>query len=166
MTDTAGRKRANLAKQTFGRLYVLRPAEDYIQPGSGRHYTQWKCRCECGNQVVVRTQNLLSGNTISCGCAMKRVSDDLRDRPSSNSLRRLHWHKSDPYEDLANAIVALAVDDYRAALDEEDQKLIDSIESFFFSKWFSALTRIDPQKLKQQLQQEARGNLDRVYIGA
>jgi hypothetical protein len=28
----------------------------------------WHCRCECGNEVVVRTGNLKNGNTKSCGC--------------------------------------------------------------------------------------------------
>ena len=32
---------------------------------------QWLCQCECGNQVVVAGGNLRSGNSRSCGCAVR-----------------------------------------------------------------------------------------------
>lgn len=28
----------------------------------------WKCRCDCGNEVIVKGNALKSGNTKSCGC--------------------------------------------------------------------------------------------------
>ena len=31
----------------------------------------WLCQCDCGQAAVVRTGNLISGATISCGCAAK-----------------------------------------------------------------------------------------------
>lgn len=30
--------------------------------------TLWNCQCDCGNEIVVKKGNLLSGNTRSCGC--------------------------------------------------------------------------------------------------
>lgn len=32
---------------------------------------KWKCECECGNTIYVKTNDLLSGNTTSCGCKHK-----------------------------------------------------------------------------------------------
>lgn len=29
---------------------------------------KWRCRCECGSEIVVRAADLNSGNTKSCGC--------------------------------------------------------------------------------------------------
>lgn len=49
--------------QVFERLTVVCSA------GKNNHSQQmWLCRCECGNEVVVRQSNLNSGNTKSCGC--------------------------------------------------------------------------------------------------
>lgn len=53
--------RTKLYGQTFERLTVL----DW--EGNGK----WRCLCECGNEVLVQTDNLKSGNTKSCGCLQK-----------------------------------------------------------------------------------------------
>lgn len=37
-----------------------------------RELTQWLCRCDCGQETVVASHRLLSGNTRSCGCLKKR----------------------------------------------------------------------------------------------
>ena len=60
-------KKEDLTGHNFGRLTAIASYEDHIQR-SGRHKTQWLCRCSCGNEVVVQTFNLKSGNTKSCGC--------------------------------------------------------------------------------------------------
>lgn len=67
-----------------------------------------------------------------------------------------------PYENLANAIVLSAVQDYRKALrilsrfpDRRDAlKEKDSILQFFRSEWFYALTNIDPEFLIRKLDKE------------
>lgn len=53
--------RVNLIGEKFGRLTVQEWA------GNGK----WKCLCECGNIILVQTDNLKSGNTKSCGCYQK-----------------------------------------------------------------------------------------------
>lgn len=50
-----------------GRLTVISQAEDYIWHKK-RHYKQWKCRCDCGNDVVIRSDKLSTGRVKSCGC--------------------------------------------------------------------------------------------------
>ena len=52
----------DLTGQRYGRLVAIERA-----PNKGRR-TMWKCKCDCGNEVIVRAENLKSGNTISCGC--------------------------------------------------------------------------------------------------
>lgn len=53
----------------FGRLVVVKRAEDYIEPNSGRHRARWLCNCDCGNEATVLDCNLTKKNgTKSCGC--------------------------------------------------------------------------------------------------
>ena len=51
--------------ETFGQLTFLHRADDYITP-SGKHYIQYLCRCDCGKEIVVRKDHLLSGATTKC----------------------------------------------------------------------------------------------------
>ena len=60
--------------QKFGRLTVIERATNTKE---GR--AQWKCRCDCGNELIVTGKHLRSGNTKSCGCLQK-------DRTSEASL--------------------------------------------------------------------------------
>ena len=56
----------DLTGQRFGRLVVLERAES-----APNHKTQWLCQCDCGSQVIVRSDSLLSGRTLSCGCLQR-----------------------------------------------------------------------------------------------
>lgn len=60
----------DLTNMIFGRLKVIKQAEDYINPNSEKHYTQWLCECSCEvhKRIIVTTSRLISGNTQSCGC--------------------------------------------------------------------------------------------------
>lgn len=59
----------DLTGQIFGRLTVIKRAEDYVSP-SGQRKTQWLCQCICGSQpIVVKYSNLTKKNgQKSCGC--------------------------------------------------------------------------------------------------
>ncbi len=37
----------------------------------------WLCKCECGNEVIVKGANLRNGKTKSCGCYNKEVKRNL-----------------------------------------------------------------------------------------
>ena len=61
----------------------------------------------------------------------------------------------DPYENLANGIILLAVSDYRRAMKRGHQEMQAGIERFFRSSWFGELTALNPERLIQRLQEEA-----------
>lgn len=46
-----------------------------------KHYTFWKCKCECGNTTIVRRDALINGKTKSCGC--------IHDQKSAERLRKM-----------------------------------------------------------------------------
>lgn len=60
-------KRKDLTGKKFGKLTVIKPGET-VYTKSGQSKSTWVCQCECGNIKQVRTNNLLSGNVLSCGC--------------------------------------------------------------------------------------------------
>ena len=62
----------DLTNKKFGRLRVLQQA-DNIKTPNGRSHVAWLCECECGNQIIVRGDNLRNGHTISCGCRKREI---------------------------------------------------------------------------------------------
>lgn len=65
------------------------------------------------------------------------------------------------YENLANAIVMQAVDDYRKLLrgkrisyDDNRKITIEKIQEFFLSDWFYILTNVDGQTIINSLKRE------------
>lgn len=41
---------------------------------NGTRKTQWLCQCDCGNETIVRGDNLKNKTTQSCGCLSKYIS--------------------------------------------------------------------------------------------
>ena len=51
----------------YGRLTVLREAYSINRQAT------WTCRCDCGQEVIVRGYSLRRGGTKSCGCLHKEI---------------------------------------------------------------------------------------------
>ncbi len=56
----------NLQDQRFGRWLVLERV-------GIRHGVIWRCRCDCGTERNLLSNNLVIGNTLSCGCLRREV---------------------------------------------------------------------------------------------
>ena len=61
----------DLTGQKFNRLTVLELGE---RNSSGQ--IQWKCKCDCGNIVLVTTTYLKTGHTKSCGCFSREMASN------------------------------------------------------------------------------------------
>lgn len=64
-----------IAGEKFGRLTPIEVVD------IDKYYNKlWLCRCDCGNEIIVRQNCLKSGNTRSCGC----LNDEVRHRNKKN----------------------------------------------------------------------------------
>lgn len=59
----------DLTNQKFGKLVAIKPTEERL---NGQ--VVWLCKCECGNETKVRSWNLISGKTLSCGCSRSEAA--------------------------------------------------------------------------------------------
>ncbi len=66
----------NLVGQKFGRLTVIKQVDDFISPTNKKRRSRWQCRCDCGNIVEVNGTDLMSGNTLSCGCYKRDITSE------------------------------------------------------------------------------------------
>jgi len=65
----------NLISQKYNKLTVLSRAKNINKR------TAWLCQCECGKHKIVKTDNLRSGSTKSCGCL-----NDLKRKQRSKKM--------------------------------------------------------------------------------
>lgn len=66
--------RKDLTGMIFGRLKVIKQAEDHIRP-DGKKDAQWLCECSCqpGRTCVVLGSSLNSNRVQSCGCLFDEI---------------------------------------------------------------------------------------------
>jgi len=55
----------DLKGRKFNKLKVLSFA--YVNVGA-----YWNCICDCGNEIIVSSSNMIQGNVKSCGCLLKK----------------------------------------------------------------------------------------------
>lgn len=67
--------KTNMLGQRFGMLEVVETTD---QRKNG--YMVYRCRCDCGNDILVDYRKLKRGTALDCGCQPMRVKVDLRGR--------------------------------------------------------------------------------------
>lgn len=77
----------NLLGERFGMLTVIGEA-----PKQGR-WSCWLCKCDCGREKIVKTDNLVRGFTKSCGCSTIKLQLKSRkvDMHSRDRLYRIYY---------------------------------------------------------------------------
>lgn len=62
-------EKVDMTGRPIGRLLVIEEC------GREKHWkVLWRCRCECGNEVIVLGSNLRNEHTTSCG--LSSISND------------------------------------------------------------------------------------------
>jgi len=70
--------------QVFGKLTVFEQAgRDKLKK------VLWRCTCECGNETVVVSGSLVTGNTTSCGCTVPNFKHGGWKKSSYNTWRAM-----------------------------------------------------------------------------
>jgi hypothetical protein len=76
----------DLTGQRFGRLTVIKRAEDHIMP-SGEKRSRWFCECDCGNEITIIGKSLIKKNgTKSCGCFAKENMSKVKKKYNTYDL--------------------------------------------------------------------------------
>lgn len=67
-----GRKALDLTGKRFYKLTVICKDDSMYD---GKHVF-WKCICDCGNEIIVRKDSLISGHSKSCSCYLQERYKD------------------------------------------------------------------------------------------
>lgn len=67
-------KAADLTGKKFGKLTAIKRVDNRVY-SNGYTEVQWLCKCDCGNEIIVRSKDLTKRNgTKSCGCSRKQYN--------------------------------------------------------------------------------------------
>lgn len=72
----------NIIGQKYGFLTVIEATEKRANKGE----IIWKCKCECGNLIITKSKNLLSGATQSCGCLISKGEQKIMQILQENNI--------------------------------------------------------------------------------
>jgi len=86
----------DLSGQRFGRLTVIRYDHTEIAGKRREKIHCFLCKCDCGNEKVVRGHSLKTGNTTSCGCQQRLIASktmtDYNKDVEHHTFYRTHNH--------------------------------------------------------------------------
>lgn len=79
----------DLTGKRFNRLFIV----GRIYPNNKNNNTMWKCRCDCGNYIIVCGSDIIRDHTKSCGCLKieKAKLINMRHGRSLSSIYEI-WH--------------------------------------------------------------------------
>lgn len=67
----------SLSGKRIGRLSVLERVDDFRSP-NGKAIIAYRCKCDCGNEKILRKCHLAYGKTLSCGCLQREKLGNMR----------------------------------------------------------------------------------------
>lgn len=66
----------SLVGERFGRWFVKELGEPYTFPSTNHSKIRYICKCDCGEEKLVREDSLLRGDSKSCGCLAKEKTKE------------------------------------------------------------------------------------------
>lgn len=79
------RRERELSNKRFGLLTAVKI--DHIQHTKWGTRKFWLCKCDCGNDTVVRQDHLLRSETTSCGCIEAKNREKLAFKPTHGQTK-------------------------------------------------------------------------------
>ena len=85
--EKAASRHKDLKGNRFGKLVVVKrvPLDKSYADGC---QNGWLCKCDCGKEVIVRTETLTSDHTKSCGCYATESASELIRADGRNTFGR------------------------------------------------------------------------------
>lgn len=83
--DSTMKKLLCQPEDRYERLVIVAEAERYVSPG-GKSSRRVVVKCDCGHAAIVRTNDLRSGRTTSCGCANRESAAETGRRSATHGM--------------------------------------------------------------------------------
>lgn len=93
----------DLTNQEFGLLQVIKKVQsDEKSKTNKAKHAFWLCKCQCGNEVIVSSRDLRSGDTKSCGCLAKSFGEQVV--KNFLDLNKISYEQEFSFSDLKDVL--------------------------------------------------------------
>lgn len=78
----------DLTGNKYGKLTVIRRAEDTQSKSGKSNVINWVCKCDCGNEITIKQTTLLSKTkkVKSCGCVNTKIPRERKNQMSAEEI--------------------------------------------------------------------------------
>lgn len=135
----------DLSNMRFGNLVAIEP----YGYNDSRKKRLWKCLCDCGNETIVTTSDLTTGNTMSCGC--KNLSHGEVCVQKYLEDNNIYYIPQKRFDDCRNKLPLpfdFYLPDYNACIEYQGEQHYRAVEHFGGEDAFIIRKRNDKIKLK------------------
>ena len=70
----------------YGKLTVIKQVKSKVYK-DGKSYSQWLCKCDCGNKIIAKGMCLRNGTIKSCGCIVSKGETKIKEILNQNNIR-------------------------------------------------------------------------------
>ena len=141
-------KTIDLTGQKFCRLTVLKRDNLRIEKEA-----YWICQCQCGKIIEVRSSDLRTGHTRSCGCLKgSKGEDKIKDILFSLNIKFVQQKVFDNLKDKSNLRFDFFLPDYNCCIEYNGIQHYESVKYFGGEKKFKEIQFKD--NIKKQWCQE------------
>lgn len=144
----------DLSNVRFGHLVAIEPC------GYNNNHTKrlWKCMCDCGNETIVTTSDLTTGNTMSCGCQnLSHGEIGVKKYLDINNIRYIPQNRFDDCRDKLPLPFDFYLPDYNTCIEYQGEQHYRPIEHFGGDDAF--IVRKKHDTIKQKYCQQHKINL-------
>lgn len=99
--------RNEILNHRFGKLFAFEFAGQ--APNSKR--TLWKCRCDCGNEKIVRSDCLRQGGVTSCGCNANLTGNESKTWKGFGEISGSFWGRIIKGAKMRNILFDISIEE-------------------------------------------------------
>lgn len=133
----------SIAGQKFGKLTAIR-----CDHSDSEGCTWWLFKCDCGNEKVIKRNNVIQGFTKSCGCLISTMENHIKNLLTTNQIPYEEQKSFDDCRDKYALRFDFYIPDLNLLIEAQGRQHYESIE------YFGGQEKLDRQQRKDQIKRD------------
>ena len=143
----------DLTGQRFGSLLVVE--RDYSKSQNGHRYACWKCLCDCGEVIIVTSDNLKRQR--SCGCVKSQGEQEIAQILQNNNIS---YTKEKTFSDLNRLRYDFYLPEYNRLIEFDGKQHYEAND--FFGGQEAFLSQQERDQIKNEYAKQHNVELVRI----